>query len=74
MSQKIFVIKMTTNNKSINVIRIYVPEDCNPEKDKDDFHDEVHTIVKRELKKNGKLVLMRDSNARIGGEVIPGIK
>lgn len=48
-------------------------EECKPKTKKEDFYDELETIVEKEPKKNEKWILMGDFKARIW-EVIPWIK
>lgn len=46
------LIKKTTNKKIINIIRIYASEKCKAEKNKDDFYEELQTVMDREVKNN----------------------
>lgn len=57
-----------SNEDQDNIQRIYTS------KDKENFPEELHTVVDRGLKNNEQLILMRNFNARIGKDVIPKMK
>lgn len=73
VSERTLHIKLITEHKQLLVVRVYSPEDCKPNAEKEAFFEELQdTLVK--IPENDSLVLMGDFNARIGNDIIPGIE
>lgn len=66
-------MKRPVNKKIMNMKKINAPEASKPEKNSENFYDNVQKIVDREVKKSGQLILLRDFNFRIEEVVMPGI-
>ena len=67
------MVSLKTNNSNIYIFSVYAPEDCKPKVEKDTFYD----LLQQSLGKNPpneRVLILGDLNARIGNDVINGVK
>ncbi|XP_057671201.1 craniofacial development protein 2-like [Diorhabda carinulata] len=72
-SSRILIVKLRTETQLLNIISIYAPEDNKPKQERESFYEQLQNITES-LPQNESIIILGDFNARIGNEVIPGVK
>lgn len=73
ISERIITVALKTRNSLLHVLSVYAPEDCKPKIDKDEFYDTLQSSLDK-IPRNQPVLVLGDLNARIGNNVIHGIK
>lgn len=73
ISSRIVVIRMNTEKQKLNILSIYAPEDNRPKAERELFYDELQDTIYK-LPPRQPMIILGDFNARVGNEVIPGVK
>lgn len=73
ISSRIIAVSINTGNQKLNVISIYAPEDNKPQQEREGFYDQLQDTIES-ITPNETTIILGDFNARIGNDIIPGIK
>lgn len=74
ISERILMVSLRmTNMNTLYIFSIYAPEDCKPEREKESFYDTLHEYLNL-VPPDKPVLILGDFNARIGNNIVPGIK
>lgn len=74
VSSRILVVTICTeSHQKMNLISVYAPEDNKPRHERERFYEELQDTIES-LAPDDMLLVLGDFNARIGTDIIPGVK
>lgn len=73
ISHRILKVTFLLENNKLHMISVYAPDMGRPEQETDSFYDNLQEVID-ELPRDEKVIVLGDLNARIGNEIVDGIK
>lgn len=73
ISERIIHVKIALDQQKLNVLSIYSPEDGKPKQQTETFYEELQNTLDS-IPNTEPIILLGDFNARIGSDVIHGVK
>lgn len=73
VSARILLVKLEMHDLPLNLISIYAPEANKPLHERQKFYDDLQETI-NQIDKKEKIIVAGDFNARVGRNIIPGIK
>lgn len=73
VSPRILVVRMEAEDQTLNIVSVYSPEDNKPKQERESFYDQLQNTIES-LPNDQQSIILGDFNARIGNQIIPGIK
>ena len=73
ISERILVVSMKIDNSHLYIFSVYAPEDCKSKLEKEQFYDSLQENLSK-IPPNNPILILGDLNARVGNDVVHGIK
>ncbi|XP_030754777.1 craniofacial development protein 2-like [Sitophilus oryzae] len=74
LSSRMLVVRMKTEDQKLNIVSVYSPEDNKPKQERKSFYNQLQNTIQSLPSDQQKILILGDFNARIGNQIIPGIK